>query len=69
MNPPRYNEYEYINFLITSSRVYSCTEAARVQPEQDNVKGISWFEAQTTIIREAVRAYLTYPVFLLNPTA
>ena len=36
MNPPKYNEYEYINFLIASPRVYSCTEAARVQPEQDN---------------------------------
>ena len=35
MNPPKYNEYEYINFLIASPRVYSCTEAARVQPEQD----------------------------------
>jgi len=36
MNPPKYNEYEYINFLIASPRVYSCTEAARVQPEQEN---------------------------------
>ncbi len=36
MNPPKYNEYEYINFLIASPGVYSCTEAARVQPEQDN---------------------------------
>ena len=36
MNPAKYNEYEYINFLIASPRVYSSTEAARVQPEQDN---------------------------------
>lgn len=36
MNPPKYNEYEYINFLIASPRVFSCTEAARVQPEQEN---------------------------------
>jgi hypothetical protein len=32
------------------------------------VKGISWFEAQTAIIREAVRAYLAQPAFSLNPT-
>lgn len=36
MNPAKYNEYEYINFLIASPKVYSCTEAARVQPEQSN---------------------------------
>jgi putative transposase len=36
MNPAKYNEYEYINFLIASPKVYSCTEAARVQPEQAN---------------------------------
>jgi hypothetical protein len=34
MNPPKVNEYDYINFLIGTQRVYSCTEAARVQPEQ-----------------------------------
>ena len=33
------------------------------------VKGISWFEAQSAIIREAVRAYLAQPLFSLNPTA
>jgi hypothetical protein len=26
-------------------------------------KGISWFEAKTSIIREAVRAYLAKPLF------
>lgn len=31
--------------------------------------GISWFEAKTNIIREAVRAYLTKPTYKLNPTA
>jgi len=34
MNPPKYNQYDYIDFLIGTQRVYSCTEAARVQPEQ-----------------------------------
>jgi hypothetical protein len=32
-------------------------------------KGISWFEAKTSIIREAVRAYLAKPLYTLNPTA
>ena len=29
------------------------------------VKGISWFEAKTSIIREAVRAYLANPAYVL----
>lgn len=36
MNPPKCNEYDYINFLIATPRTYTCTEAARVQPDQDN---------------------------------
>jgi len=31
--------------------------------------GISWYEAKLTIVREAIRAYLMAPRFLLNPTA
>lgn len=31
------------------------------------VKGISWFEAKTSIIRDAVRAYLTKPIYTLDP--
>jgi len=31
--------------------------------------GISWFEAKTSIIREAVRAYLAKPLYTLNSTA
>jgi putative transposase len=31
------------------------------------VKGISWFEAKTDIIREAVRAYLADPIYTLQP--
>jgi putative transposase len=34
MNPPKVTEYDYIDFLIGTQRVYSCTEAARVQPEE-----------------------------------
>jgi hypothetical protein len=36
MNPPKCNEYDYINFLMASPRIFSCTEAGRVQPEQKN---------------------------------
>jgi hypothetical protein len=31
--------------------------------------GISWFEAKTAIIREAVRSYLAHPLYSLTPTA
>ena len=31
--------------------------------------GITWFEAKTSIIRKAVRAYLAQPLYTLNPTA
>lgn len=30
------NEYDYINFLVATPSRYSCLEAARVQPEDDN---------------------------------
>lgn len=36
MNPPKCNEYDYINFLMASPRVFSCTEAGKVQPDQEN---------------------------------
>jgi hypothetical protein len=36
MNPPKVNEYDYIDFLIGTQQVYSCTEAARVQPEAED---------------------------------
>jgi hypothetical protein len=35
MNAPKVNEYDYIDFLIGTQQVYSCTEAARVQPDQE----------------------------------
>jgi Transposase DDE domain len=31
--------------------------------------GISWYEAKTRIIRNAIRTYLSRPVYLLEPTA
>jgi len=33
MNPPKVTEYDYIDFLIGTQRVYSCTEAERVNPQ------------------------------------
>jgi putative transposase len=35
VNPPKCNEYDYIDFLIATPKVYSCAEAARVQPDED----------------------------------
>lgn len=35
MNAPKVNEYDYIDFLIGTQQAYSCTEAARVQPDQE----------------------------------
>lgn len=32
MNPPKCTEYDYIDFLVGTQRVYSCLEAERVQP-------------------------------------
>ena len=32
INPPKCTEYDYIDFLIGTQRVYSCLEAERVQP-------------------------------------
>jgi putative transposase len=36
MNPPRCDEFVYLNFLVGSPNVFSCTEAARVQPMKPN---------------------------------
>ena len=31
--------------------------------------GVSWYEAKTDIIRDAIRQYLAQPLYLLTPTA
>src|SRR3954465_3197762 len=33
MNAPRCGDRDYIQFLVASPRTFSCTEAARVQPD------------------------------------
>ena len=35
MNPPKVNEYNYIDFLIATQKAYSCMEAERVQPASE----------------------------------
>ena len=32
MNPPKADELDYIHFLIAAQKVFTCTEAARCQP-------------------------------------
>jgi len=32
INPPKYSDIDFINFLIAASNVFSCTEAARCYP-------------------------------------
>src|SRR5712691_11413406 len=34
MNPPKIDDYDYINYLIAAPRVFTCTEAARSQPSR-----------------------------------
>lgn len=36
MNPPRCTEEDYIDFLVATPKVATCTEAARVQPDEPN---------------------------------
>jgi putative transposase len=33
MNEPKVTDLDYINFLVAAPAVFSCTEAARVQPD------------------------------------
>ncbi len=36
MNKPEVTEYDYIDFLIGTRKIYSCAEAERVQPDETN---------------------------------
>src|SRR3954454_11304974 len=48
----------------------NCAIRAFLRLEQHRlVTGISWWEAKTTIIREAIRLYLTHPRYTLSSTA
>jgi hypothetical protein len=52
-----------LNHLAYSIRAFIRLEVHRLR------RGISWYEAKASIIREAIRAYLAKPSFTLNPTA
>ena len=36
MNPPKYTDTDYIDFLVAAQKSYSCLEAEKVQPQADN---------------------------------
>ena len=36
MNPPKYTDIDYIDFLVGAQKSYSCLEAEKVQPQADN---------------------------------
>ena len=68
MNPPRCDALDYIQFLIAAQKTFTCTEAARCQPERPGAPahdaftrllkrqppdtGALWREAQTVVSRE-----------------
>jgi putative transposase len=68
MNPPKCDEFDYIQFLIATQKAYSCTEAARVQPASGDPPAHDaltrllhrlepspedlWAEAQTQVTRQ-----------------
>jgi len=36
MNPPKFTEEDYISFLVAGPKIFTCTEAERVQSGQEN---------------------------------
>jgi hypothetical protein len=52
-----------INHIHMSLRAFLRLELYRL------VTGIRWYEAKARIIRDAIRMYLSSPVYLLVPTA
>ena len=51
------------NHIGLAIRAFLRLEVARLQ------RGITWFEAKHSIIREAIRHYLAHPTLVLQPTA
>lgn len=51
------------NHIGLAVRAFLRLEVARLQ------RGITWFEAKRSIIREAIRHYLAHPTLVLQPTA
>ena len=51
------------NHIGLAIRAFLRLEAHRIRT------GISWFETKTSLIREAIRAYLAHPRLIIQPTA
>lgn len=51
------------NHVLMSLRAFNRLEVYRLRTR------ISWYEAKTSIIRDAIRSYLARPLYLLGPTA
>ena len=80
MNPARSTAGDDIDSLGGSPVVVSATEAARVQPDRPAApahdsftrllhRGVSWFEAEWGLVRDAVREYPSNPRYRLPPRA
>jgi putative transposase len=52
-----------LRHLLLALRAFLRLEVYRLRT------GVSWYEAKTAIIREAIRCYLAYPLYVLHPTA
>lgn len=60
---------QYRRYRPMSNHIGLCIRAFVRIESQGSREKISWIEAKTSIIREAVRAYLSNPRYLLLPTA
>jgi putative transposase len=52
-----------LRHLLLALRAFVRLEVYRLRT------GVSGYEAQAAIIREAIRRYLAYPLYALHPTA
>jgi putative transposase len=50
MNPPKCDELDYIQFLVAAQKVFTCTEAARSQPETTSPKPPPAHDAFTRLL-------------------
>ena len=69
MNRPKSVERAQVRVAQTQQNHIGFTIRAFVRLEVHYQKtGLSWFEAKASIVREAIRQYLTQPDLILNPT-
>jgi len=74
MNPPKCDDLDYIHFLIAAQRVFTCTEAARCQPEGDQAPAHDAFTRllqrqppDTAALWQEAKAYVNLRKGLLHP--